>query len=160
MKRFFSVLLFVLIGTIEADIDVYPFETPEQEARFHALIEEFRCPKCQNQNLADSNAPIANDLRALIHEQILAGKSDAEIKRFLRDRYGDFVLYRPPLRGSTLLLWFGPLTLLLVLLVVIGRRLARRPAMTDEGLNDDERRQLQALLNPSSAVVDANKDKS
>ncbi len=89
------------------------FETAEQEQRFQQLTEELRCLLCQNQNLADSDAPLAHDLRLEIHEMLLAGRNDDEIRGFLVERYGDFVLYRPPVKGNTLLLWLMPLLLLL-----------------------------------------------
>ena len=88
------------------------FETLEQEMRFAELTAELRCTVCQNQNLADSDAPLAQDLRAEIHQMLLAGRSDEEIKSFLVERYGDFVLYRPPMQGNTLALWAIPIVLL------------------------------------------------
>jgi cytochrome c-type biogenesis protein CcmH len=106
------------------------FDDPAQEARFAALTEELRCLVCQNQTLADSDAPLAHDLRKEIHGMLQAGRSDAEIKAFLVDRYGDFVLYRPPVKGNTLLLWLMPAVLLLgggTALVVAVRRRSRLP---------------------------------
>jgi cytochrome c-type biogenesis protein CcmH len=110
-----------------AAIDPLPFESPQQEERFRKLAGELRCVMCQNQSLADSNAGIAGDLRREIFELMQAGKSDDEIKEFLSERYTDFVLYRPPLRGNTLLLWFGPLLVLVgggIAVFVIMRRRA------------------------------------
>ncbi len=111
------------------------FENPAQEARFLAMTQEFRCLVCQNQNLADSDAPLAQDLRVEIHQMLIAGRSDDEIKAFLVDRYGDFVLYRPEIGGNTLLLWVLPLALLLggfVVIILAIRRRKRIPATTDE----------------------------
>jgi cytochrome c-type biogenesis protein CcmH len=88
----------------------------QQEARFRDLAQDLRCLVCQNQNIADSNAPLAADLRDQVKSQILAGKSDAEITHYLTDRYGDFVLYKPPFKPITLLLWLGPLALVLIAL--------------------------------------------
>ena len=88
------------------------FDTLEQEIRFAELTSELRCTVCQNQNLADSDAPLAQDLRREIQQMILAGRSDGEIKTFLVERYGDFVLYRPPIQGNTLALWAVPVVLL------------------------------------------------
>jgi len=85
---------------------------PALDARLKRLEEELRCLVCQNQSLADSNAPLAEDLRREVHGLAASGKSDDEIKAFLVARYGDFVLYRPPMKGTTWLLWFGPLVLL------------------------------------------------
>lgn len=111
------------------------FDDPEMEARFAALTEELRCLVCQNQNLADSDAPLAHDLRQEIHEMMVAGRSDEEIKAFLVDRYGDFVLYRPPVKGNTLLLWLMPAILLFgggVTLVIAVRRRRRLPMAAPE----------------------------
>jgi cytochrome c-type biogenesis protein CcmH len=90
------------------------FDNAEQEQRFQALTEELRCLVCQNQNLADSDAPLAQDLRQEIHDMLMAGRNDDEIRSFLVDRYGDFVLYRPALKGNTLALWLAPAILLLI----------------------------------------------
>jgi cytochrome c-type biogenesis protein CcmH len=90
----------------------------EQAVRYQTLASELRCLVCQNQNIADSNAPLAGDLRDHVKAQILAGKSDAEITRYLTDRYGDFVLYKPPFKMITALLWLGPLALVLLALLV------------------------------------------
>jgi cytochrome c-type biogenesis protein CcmH len=112
----------------QAAIDPLPFENAEQRERFNKLAVELRCVMCQNQSLADSNAAIASDLRREIFDLMQAGKSDEEIKHFLVERYTDFVLYRPPLRTGTVLLWFGPLLILLAggaaLFVMLRRRAA------------------------------------
>src|SRR5215467_13838206 len=93
-----------------------------------ALAEELRCLVCQNQTLAESNAPLAEDLRNQLREQMRAGKSDKQVVDFLVDRYGDFVLYRPPLKATTFLLWFGPFLLLATGFAVLLRRVRRRRA--------------------------------
>lgn len=116
-------------------IDSAPaFSDPEQQARYERLASELRCLVCQNETIKDSNAPLAADLRRELREQIAAGKSDAEIRTFLTDRYGDFVLYKPPLTSRTALLWGAPLLLLLIGLaagaVVIARR-SRLPIADD-----------------------------
>ena len=97
------------------------FRDRAEERRFHQLTSELRCVMCQNQSLADSNAPIAHDLRREVFDLMREGRSDAEIKEFLVGRYGEFVLYRPRLEGGTLLLWLGPPLLLLLGGVVIAR---------------------------------------
>lgn len=108
-----------------------------EETRFHALTAELRCVQCQNQSLADSNAQIAHDLRREVLTLMQQGRSDAEIKQFLVDRYGPFVLYRPQLEGSTLLLWFGPGLLLaagaVVLVLYVRRRARAVPLAPDAG---------------------------
>lgn len=108
------------------------FDTPEQEQRFNALTEELRCTVCQNQSLADSDVPLAEDLRDEIQTMITQGNSDEDIKRFLVDRYGDFVLYRPPVRGNTLLLWLAPLLLLTTGAAVMAVTIHRRRVMLAE----------------------------
>ncbi|MBR9813062.1 cytochrome c-type biogenesis protein CcmH [bacterium] len=100
---------------------------PEQTQRFQNLIEELRCLVCQNQSIAESNAGLATDLRAQVTEQIQAGKTDAEIKAYLQARYGDFVLYNPPLTAKTIVLWVGPFVLVLGVLIAVIVQLRRRP---------------------------------
>lgn len=104
------------------------FMNPEQEARYNELTLELRCLVCQNQNLADSDAPLAQDLRKEIYDMMQAGRSNEEIKTFMVDRYGDFVLYKPPVQGNTLALWLAPAVLLLlggVVVVFIVRKRTR-----------------------------------
>ena len=95
-----------------ANIDTYQFDNPRQEAQYRALIEEFRCPKCQNQNLAGSDAPIAQDLKQKTYDMVKDGRSDGEIRQYMNERYGDFISYKPPVRPSTWILWFFPPVLL------------------------------------------------
>ena len=117
-----------------AAVDPLPFKDHAQELRFQALTKQLRCLVCQNESLNDSAAPLAADLRRDVFEQMQAGKSDDEIKAWLTARYSDFVLYDPPLRGGTWLLWFGPLLILLgggagIFLIVRRRaRAAQMPA--------------------------------
>lgn len=98
-------------------IEPLPFRNEVEEIRFKALAEEIRCTVCQNQSLADSDAPLAQDLRRTLFAMIQDGRSDQEIRNFMVERYGDFVLYRPPVASHTLLLWGGPVILLLIGLV-------------------------------------------
>lgn len=88
--------------------------TPDQDARYREFTHHLRCLVCQNQTIADSNAPLANDLREQVRAQILAGRSDDQITQYVTDRYGDFVLYKPPFKASTALLWLAPVLLLIV----------------------------------------------
>lgn len=104
------------------------FRDAAQETRFHQLTAELRCVMCQNQSLADSNAQIAHDLRREVLDLMNQGKSDAEIKRFLVDRYGEFVLYKPDVAGNTWLLWFGPALLLLAGAAIVFRIVRKRSA--------------------------------
>lgn len=103
-----AVLLALSLTAAQAQQEPLVFESPEQEVRFNQLTMELRCLVCQNQNLADSDAPLAHDLREEIHGMMLAGQDNDQIKSFLLDRYGDFVLYRPAMSGNTLLLWLMP----------------------------------------------------
>ncbi len=102
-----------------AVIETYEFSSTDLELRYKALSQELRCPKCQNQNIADSNAPISRDLRAIVHEQLEAGATDEEIIDFLVDRYGEFVRYRPGLDSNTLWLWSAPIMLLVMAVAVV-----------------------------------------
>ncbi|MCG6874949.1 MAG: cytochrome c-type biogenesis protein CcmH [Betaproteobacteria bacterium] len=122
---------------------------PVAQKRLIDLASELRCLVCQNQTIADSNAELAVDLRREIRAQIKAGKTDAEIRNFMTTRYGDFVLYRPPLKATTVLLWFGPALLLVAGIVVLVRvmRARRRAADAAETpLTDEERSRAAALL--------------
>ena len=121
---------------------------PVAEKRLQHLSEELRCLVCQNQTIADSNAELAQDLRREIRGMIKDGKSDKEIIDFMVVRYGDFVLYRPPVKGITLLLWGGPVTLMLLGLVVLVRYLRRRAGRIadEQPLSADETSRADALL--------------
>ena len=130
-------LLVALPASAQVRSDPAPlqFQDPAEEARFHALAAELRCVMCQNQSLADSNAQIAYDLRAEVLELMREGRTDAQIKQFLVQRYGEFVLYRPQVESGTWLLWFGPALLVLVGGVVVARivrRRARTPVAADD----------------------------
>ena len=125
---------------------------PVAEKRLLALSEQLRCLVCQNQNIADSNAELAVDLRREIRKMIADGKTDKDILDFMVVRYGDFVLYRPPVQGNTLLLWGGPLLFMalgLFLLVRYLRQRTRRVVETERPLSADEARRAEALLNES-----------
>ncbi len=102
-----------------AVVELFEFATPAQEAQYKRLVDELRCPKCLNTNLSGSNGPIAGDLRREVYEQVTAGRSDDEIRDFMQARYGDFILYRPPLNYGTVVLWGLPIFLLIVALMVV-----------------------------------------
>ena len=140
-----------------AAIDVYDFDSVQQEAQYRGLIEELRCPKCQNQNLAGSDAPIAQDLKQKTYDLVKDGRSDGEIRAYMQERYGDFISYKPPVRPSTWILWFFPPLLLIILLVgwfwqSIRRQLVASGASgitadnTAEALSVAEKAELERLL--------------
>ena len=114
------------------------FRDTAQETRFHQLTAELRCVMCQNQSLADSNAQIAHDLRREVLDLMNQGKSDEEIKRFLVDRYGEFVLYKPDVAGNTWLLWFGPALLLLAGAAIVFRIVRKRGAAGTVANDDNQ----------------------
>jgi len=124
------------------------FKTDEQAARYRKMTHELRCLVCQNQDIADSNADLAKDLRDKVYTMIMDGHSDADIIDFMVARYGDFVLYRPPLKFSTLVLWIGPFVVLLIALVVLLRYIRRRQG--DRGarpqLSNEQHNQAAQLL--------------
>lgn len=116
--RFLLMMTFsgmLLMTSVFASIDFYPFDDVVKEQRFTQLVEELRCPKCQNNNLADSNAGLAKDLKDIVYEKIQAGETNEQIIQFMKQRYGDFISYNPPLNVKTLVIWFGP-----VLAVLLG----------------------------------------
>lgn len=102
--------------------DIYPFPSEKQEAQFNHLLTELRCLVCQNQDLADSHAGLANDLRQEVYKRVLAGDSDHDIVTYLTDRYGDFVLFKPPLKSITIMLWLAPFIFLSVGLLLFLRK--------------------------------------
>ena len=131
----------------------------QTETRIRSLEEKLRCLVCQNQTLADSNAELAGDLRREVREQVSAGKSDAEIVSFLVQRYGDFVLYEPPFKATTALLWIGPFALLAgaaALLIVILRRRRHTPA--PPMLAPDDKRLVERVLGPTAAAGGSSPD--
>lgn len=119
--------------------------SPALDREVAVIASELRCLVCQNQSIADSNAPLAVDLRNQIREQLSQGRSEREIRAYMVERYGDFVLYRPPVKFSTLLLWLGPLLLLAIGLALLYRRIMRRSGR-EETLSTAERERAAALL--------------
>ncbi|MDP2227954.1 MAG: cytochrome c-type biogenesis protein CcmH [Moraxellaceae bacterium] len=150
MRLLLFFLSFCMSSALYAAIDVYEFESPAQEQRYRVLIEELRCPKCQNQNLAGSDAGVATDLKNRAYTLMQEGHSDDEIRAYLIERYGDFITYRPPLRAGTWLLWFGPFLLLALTAFILVWRVRRRPE-TPAPISDDERRRLARLLDDTAA---------
>jgi len=150
MKRvvFFTLFVFAfgLVGQAIAK-EAQSNEDPQIAVRMKNLTEQLRCLVCQNETLADSRADLAEDLRKEIREQMKAGKSDQEIIGFLTQRYGDFVLYNPPVKATTYLLWFGPFVLLIGGTLVLFRFLKRRREIIQEHpLTADERERAEEIL--------------
>lgn len=149
MKRlaFQLLLLGCAISMVVAQEARPAADDPELEKRVMNLSQELRCLVCQNETIAESRADLATDLRTQIREQMKAGKSDKEIVAFLTERYGDFILYRPPVKPSTYLLWFGPFVMLIGGLTFLFRHLRqRRRLISDEPLSQNERRRAEELL--------------
>ncbi len=122
-------LLMCFSMPVIAAIEAYEFKNDEAEAEYKALIDELRCLVCQNQNLADSDADLAKDLRKQTYEMVQQGKNRQEVIEYMVNRYGDFVLYKPPVKSSTLLLWAGPFVLLLIVLLVVVIRVKKTRAV-------------------------------
>lgn len=153
-------------GGAMAAVDVRDFDSESDRQRYLSFIDEMRCPKCQNQNLAGSDSPIAEDLRDQVYRLIDEGKSDKEIIDFMVERYGEYILYRPRLSPATLVLWLTPVVLMLVGIVVLirvvlkRRRTAAETVTDSEDLSPEERRELDELLRDSHADSDDEKRKS
>lgn len=140
--------LFIL--QVHAAIEPLTFKDSEHESQYRRLLAEVRCLVCQNQSLAESNAGLAGDLREIVYEQVQSNASDEEIVDFLVSRYGDFVLYRPPVRKSTYLLWYGPLALIIVGGAVVLMMIRKRGKIEPTVLSKDEQKEIKDLLDQSS----------
>lgn len=153
LSRYLLACCLLIWGFSAQAIDPYEFNSPAQEAQYQGLVAELRCPKCQNQNLAGSDAPIAQDLKQKTYEMVMDGQTDQQIRAYMIERYGDFVSYRPPVRPSTWILWFFPPLLLVVVLVgwlvVVHRRQCQ---LATQQLSAAEQQRLNALLARSNAT--------
>ena len=144
----FLTALFVSISAA-ASIDALNFASPEQEKDYHQLTQELRCPQCQNNNIADSNATIAVDMRSKVFELLQEGKSKNDVVDYMVARYGNFVTYDPPMTASTLVLWIAPLLLVLLGVVFLLRRKpkAQSAVKSQDVLTDEDNARLAELLN-------------
>ena len=150
MKRVVMIVAILLAGLHAAfAIDPLPFKDRAEEVRFQQLTRQLRCLVCQNQDLADSDADLAKDLRKQVFDLMRSGKSDAEIKQYLVARYNDFVLYNPPLKPGTWLLWFAPFALVLIGAIVVLRILRQRARLALVAAQSADQR---SLLSRSSAT--------
>ena len=141
------ILFFLPAGWAASPVDVYQFDDDAQQQRYKALIDEFRCPKCLNTNIAGSDAPIAQDLRRTVHRLVVVeGYTDQEVRDFLQARYGDFVLYNPPFNTRTALIWLMPVVLgglgIIVLLMLLKRARQRQGI----SLGAEDQAKLRAIL--------------
>ena len=144
-----GLILAVLLGlslAAHAKVDVYQFTSPDQQELYQELIAELRCLVCQNQNIADSNAELAQDLRRKTYELVIAGNTKDEIHEFMTQRYGNFVLYRPPLNQTTWLLWVGPFLVLALGIFVLVRVIKRQRTTEGVELSDEQHAQARKLL--------------
>ena len=142
-------LSFSLVGaTMATPVDTYEFKSVDNQKRALELAHSLRCPQCQNQNLIDSNSPVAQDLRLEVYQMVDAGKGDDEIIEFMTSRYGEFVLYKPRMEAKTYILWLGPIALLLVGLVIgfIFVRQQRISNAVDQEISAEEQAELDRLL--------------
>ncbi|WP_257252304.1 MULTISPECIES: cytochrome c-type biogenesis protein [unclassified Endozoicomonas] len=141
-------VLLVSLSAHAGVIENYQFDSPRQQEQFFRLNEQLRCPQCQNQSIADSNAPVAQDLRRQVHRMIVEEKADDDtVIQFMLDRYGDFVLYKPRMDARTIMLWFGPLILLLLGIFILFRILKEhRPETEVEGLDEQNKAELDKIL--------------
>ncbi len=154
MKTFFTaitlvVLSMVMIGAaVATPVDTYEFKSVDNQKRALDLAHSLRCPQCQNQNLIDSNSPVAQDLRLEVYQMVDAGKDDSEIIEFMTSRYGEFVLYKPRMETKTAILWLGPIGLLLFGLLIgfIFIRKQRVAGAGDDELSQEEQAELDKLL--------------
>ncbi len=149
MSRLLLPLLLLVALGVNAAVDPYQFDSEEQRVRYLEFTRELRCPKCQNQNLADSNAPIAADLRHELQRLLHEGRSDSEIIDFMVERYGEYVLYEPRLEPKTVLLWTAPVLMLLggvLVLAGVLRRARRAASGRGDALAPDEQARLRQLL--------------
>lgn len=151
-----TVCLLLCSGAQHASVTLesFTFANTDEEQRFKDLIEELRCLVCQNQSLIDSDAELAHDLRAEVYGMMQAGENDAQIVDFLVARYGDFVLYSPPVKPSTWLIWFGPFVLLLVAALLLFRSLRRQQQAPQQDITDTDRQRLEQILTDSTADED------
>ena len=153
MKRLAFVMFLLATGSVIATSDLVVFSDPSYTARYQTMITELRCPKCQNQNLADSNSPISQDLRAEVQRLLELGMTNPEIEQYLTARYSEFILYRPQVNNNTYLLWLAPIVILLIgMAIVFG--LSRRSKAVPQVQRDTTQTEQQRL---AELLKDGNK---
>ena len=150
MKKTWLFLTALLFSSVAfSSIDALNFSSPQQESDYHQLTQSLRCPQCQNNNIADSNATIAVDMRGKVFELLQEGKSKNDVVDYMVERYGNFVTYDPPMTASTLVLWIAPLLLVLLGVVFLLRRKpkAQSAVKSQDVLTDEDNARLAELLN-------------
>lgn len=150
MKKIWLFLTALLFSSVAfSSIDALNFSSPQQESDYHQLTQSLRCPQCQNNNIADSNATIAVDMRGKVFELLQEGKSKNDVVDYMVARYGNFVTYDPPMTASTLVLWIAPLLLVLLGVVFLLRRKpkAQSAVKSQDILTDEDNARLAELLN-------------
>jgi cytochrome c-type biogenesis protein CcmH len=147
MKQLAIIFLLMLSCTVGASTEYRKFANPEQQAVFENLTSELRCLVCQNQTIADSNAELAADLRRQVYEMLEQGKSKQDIVQFMTDRYGDFVLYNPPFKAKTGLLWLGPVLFLLTGLVAVFLFARRKKSAASPEPDNEQAKKLAKIRN-------------
>lgn len=146
MRRFIIMLITLVSFSVLADnIDTRQFSSADQEQQYRHLTQSLRCPKCQNNSIADSNSMIAADMRLKVYELLQTGQTPEQVKHYMVARYGNFVTYDPPVMASTLILWAGPVLFVIAGALVIILR-SRRRQLTSNVLDEDEQQRLEALL--------------
>ncbi|RCS73620.1 Cytochrome c heme lyase subunit CcmL [Vibrio casei] len=153
--------LMVIAVPVMAAIEVFDFDSPQQEAQFQELSHTLRCPKCQNNSISDSNAELAKDLRLKVYQMTKAGKSKQEIVDYMVARYGNFVTYNPPLTVSTAVLWVAPISIVLFgfgFIVIRSRRSSASKTVSSEMLDENQEQRLKELLEEASSGSNEKKD--
>jgi cytochrome c-type biogenesis protein CcmH len=131
------IIFLLLLSPLANAVDAYQFSNPEQQTAYNTLVSELRCLVCQNQTIGDSNADLAADLRRQVYEMLQQGKSKDEILAFMTERYGDFVLYNPPFKTKTGLLWLGPVTFLIIGVVTVLLFVRRKKTIVPVNMEGD-----------------------
>lgn len=133
MKTLFKILLLLFISwQAAAVVETYEFDNKEQEQLYTEIINELRCPKCQNQTIAESNAGLSKDLRYVVYQKVMEGEPKRLILSYMQERYGDFVLYDPPVKPSNYFLWFAPLLVFLIIIIIVLARVGRRDVTPED----------------------------
>ncbi|MEB8432478.1 cytochrome c-type biogenesis protein CcmH [Cocleimonas sp. KMM 6892] len=160
MRNFFKSLafsfLFIGLSAFAVQIEFHQFENKAQEQLYLNLIAELRCVKCQNQNLAESNAELAKDMRDKTYEMIKQGKTREDVVNYMTARYGDFVLYKPPFKSKTLLLWIGPPVFLILSLFLLLKLIRKQGHEKSEPLTEAQRESVRAALDSKRLKTKSN----